>query len=673
MQTYLKGRLRNTSLPLSHGLMPLFEAVVNSIHAIEERGLTASQGRIRIEVIRLPQSQLPFQSEPRRGAPPLEPIIAFRVIDNGCGFDDGNLSSFETLDSEYKAVRGCRGVGRLLWLKAFDSADVVSTFWGEGGNFKTRRFFFTVNGIGNVVFGEADRKEWRTEVVLKDFKQEYREKSPKTHFAIANALLEHCLWYFVRPGGAPDIEIVDASEAVRLNDVYEAYMHSSAQVDSFEIQGEVFEVTHLKLHATARQPFIAYCAAGRLVREESLVGKIAGLHSRLSDESGEFTYGCFVTSRYLDENVRPERTDFNIKDSDDVLPTPSIDRIRTSAMKLSEDFLEDFLEKARLAAKDRVDSFVATRAPRYRPILQSMNREKLDVSPDISDRDLEALLHRQLSEFEAKLIEDGHDLMRLVPGERVDEYQKRLAEYLARTEDLKKSDLANYVFHRKVVLDVLEKAIEKQADGKYSREDLIHEFIMPMRKTSNEVRFESCNLWLLDERLAFHDFLSSDKPISSFPVVSVGDGKEPDIVALNIFDQPLLVAEQKPPLASIVVVEIKRPMRDDAKAGEEKDPVEQALGYVDRIRQGQVQTHGGRPIPRSEDIPGFCYVVCDITKTVEHRCKVLGLRVTSDKQGYFGYNDNFKCYIEVFSYDRLLSAAKQRNRAFFSKLGLPHN
>jgi len=36
MKTNLSGRLRNTSLPASHGLMPLFEAVVNSIHSIEE-------------------------------------------------------------------------------------------------------------------------------------------------------------------------------------------------------------------------------------------------------------------------------------------------------------------------------------------------------------------------------------------------------------------------------------------------------------------------------------------------------------------------------------------------------------------------------------------------------------------------------------------------------------
>lgn len=45
LQTNLKGRLRNTSLPKSHGLMPVFEAVVNSIHSIEEMD-NASEGKI---------------------------------------------------------------------------------------------------------------------------------------------------------------------------------------------------------------------------------------------------------------------------------------------------------------------------------------------------------------------------------------------------------------------------------------------------------------------------------------------------------------------------------------------------------------------------------------------------------------------------------------------------
>jgi hypothetical protein len=37
LNTSLKGRPRNTNLPKSHTLFPLFEAVVNSIHLLDER------------------------------------------------------------------------------------------------------------------------------------------------------------------------------------------------------------------------------------------------------------------------------------------------------------------------------------------------------------------------------------------------------------------------------------------------------------------------------------------------------------------------------------------------------------------------------------------------------------------------------------------------------------
>ena len=245
------------------------------------------------------------------------------------------------------------------------------------------------------------------------------------------------------------------------------------------------------------------------------------------------------------------------------------------------------------------------------------------------------LLHKQLSEIESSLLVEGHTIMTVASGETKDGYRTRLNEYLSKVESVKMSDLAGYVFHRKIILDILQKAIERGDDGKYAREELIHEVIMPMRKTSNDV-LDKSNLWLIDERLAFHDFLASDKPLSSMPIVQSDETKEPDIVALNVFDEPLLIAEgQRLPLASIIVVEIKRPMRNDASGGEDKDPIEQALGYLDRIRNGQTQTASGRPIPRSEEIPGFCYVICDITPSVERRCKLAQLTVTSDRQGGF--------------------------------------
>jgi hypothetical protein len=110
---------------------------------------------------------------------------------------------------------------------------------------------------------------------------------------------------------------------------------------------------------------------------------------------------------------------------------------------------------------------------------------------------------------------------------------------------------------------------------------------MPMRKTSEDGSPDACNLWVIDEGLAFHNYLASDKPITAMPITGSAEKKEPDLLALRINENPILVSEGGSlPLASITVVEFKRPMRNDAAPGPDKDPLAQALQYLERVREG---------------------------------------------------------------------------------------
>ena len=97
----LNGRVKNFPLPKNRPLIPLYEAVVNSIHAIEERRLEDSSfcdGAISIEIIRSQQLALPGTTE-------LAPVEGFRVVDNGIGFNERNMASFLESDYTYKAER----------------------------------------------------------------------------------------------------------------------------------------------------------------------------------------------------------------------------------------------------------------------------------------------------------------------------------------------------------------------------------------------------------------------------------------------------------------------------------------------------------------------------------------------------------------------------------------
>ena len=148
LTTNLAGRLRNTPLPRTHALLPLFEAVVNSIHACEDNTGKAIEGSsIAVHILREPKeaSQVDLlNNEPRKsGVEALPEIKGFRIIDNGVGFNDANMESFKTLDSDYKEEKGCRGVGRLLWLKAFKTVEVLSRYAEPDGSMRQRNFSFT--------------------------------------------------------------------------------------------------------------------------------------------------------------------------------------------------------------------------------------------------------------------------------------------------------------------------------------------------------------------------------------------------------------------------------------------------------------------------------------------------------------------------------------------------
>lgn len=668
LQTNLKGRLRNTSLPKSHGLMPVFEAVVNSIHSIEEKG-NADNGKIVLRTNRATQGGLDFDTKA------LPPIIGFTITDNGCGFDETNFKSFETLDSDHKIDKGCRGVGRLMWLKVFDLVEVESHFRDGDGELKKRVFRFDDKlGVHGEKVEAATEQQLGTLVKLVGFDENFRKQVPSKGESIANQLLEHVLWYFVRQGSAPKILVEDAGEVFDLDNLLEEHMHASAFSETITIGDFLFDLTHIKFRASVNKKHqLALCAANRLVKEESIQGKLPGLYGKISDASGEFTYTCYVSSDYLNEHVRSERTSFDIaEDVEDMLNEVSFKDIRDAVLERTKEYLQDVLAENVSAGRKRVDDFINSHAPRYRPITHYVAEEQLIIDPEKSDKDLELHLHAQWYEVERQLVSEGHDIMQPQNEEHVEEYKERLSEYLRKSEDLKQSDLANYVSHRKVIIDLLQKSIERLDDGKYAREDMIHELIMPMRKNSSEVLLDSCNLWLIDERLAFHNYLASDKTLNAMPITGNESTKEPDLLSLRVFDNPLLVNDQTSfPLASITVVEIKRPMRNDMREGEDKDPIAQALGYVERVREGQAKTKSGLLIPRNQDIPAYCYIVCDLTSTMVTRCKNFSLTMTADGMGFFGYNPNYKAYIEVISFNQLVSAAKERNRSFFDKLGLP--
>lgn len=218
LDSELQGRLRNTQLPYHSAMIPLYEAVVNSIQSIEERcGVQNPDFRNHsIDVIVHRTKQKPLIS----GSVSIQPIEGFEVSDTGIGFTDDNWNSFNRLDSLHKIKKGCRGIGRLMWLKAFSKVEVQSTFWvAELKHCVTRNFNFDVAYNKDQVddpikAGDAPG----TIVKLHGFDAKYAShpKTPKSLEGIATGLLEHILWYYVRDEGVPKITLVEAESVKSL-------------------------------------------------------------------------------------------------------------------------------------------------------------------------------------------------------------------------------------------------------------------------------------------------------------------------------------------------------------------------------------------------------------------------------------------------------------------------
>jgi hypothetical protein len=192
-----------------------------------------------------------------------------------------------------------------------------------------------------------------------------------------------------------------------------------------------------------------------------------------------------------------------------------------------------------------------------------------------------------------------------------EEYKKSFEELISYENASGKSKLANYMLHRKAVLRILEQFTKAKNDGTYALEEEIHNIIFRKGKTSKEIRFNDHNLWLLDERIAFHKYITSDKGFSEMFIITSDSGKAPDIF---VYDNRFAYGNNDDIL---VFFEFKRPMRNYFTK-EEKDLGKQIRDMVDDLLNSRKSDYSGRPIKITNNTPKFGYVICDYHHSKEH-------------------------------------------------------
>ncbi|AFV01101.1 MULTISPECIES: hypothetical protein [unclassified Dehalobacter] len=662
----LKGRINNTFLPESKSLWPLFEAVVNSIQSLEDSE-TVSNKLIRVFAQRQETSQYDIN-----GKIEVTPFEAFSITDNGNGFTSDNYQSFRTADSSLKWKKGCKGIGRFLWLKAFEKVEISSTFF-EDGKWRDRLFSFDFNGTtpdDNIQ--DSASNEYQTTVTLEGFKRNFREKCPISLEVLAKKIIEHCLVYFLFDD-CPKIVVQDSlGEQFWLNDYFDRFIRDSLHQDRFNIAERSFTLYHIKMPEGANAHELHLCANKREVKSYQLNKYLPNLQGRIYDETGKsFHYAGFLSSSYLDGAVNSSRTNFDFEkngqiDIEQNLPEKEL---IDAANNYIVTYLNDYLDEIIKQKEKRINDYVTHRQPKYRYLVAQRPTTYDAIAPNISDKELDIALYKELLQWDLETKKTGEQLQEDLSKNLLSasDVKARYDEYYKQINGLSKTSLAEYIVRRKVILDLLENALQITPDGKYASEESVHSIICPMRYTSDEISFEEMNLWIINERLAYHNFLASDKQMKSIPVI---DSESDDRMDIAIFDEAISFSDKDNSFNSITIIEFKKPNRNDLKP-DDKNPIHQVLRYVEEIKNGKKMRANGRPFGNVSNTAFYCYVIADMTDSLKEDAKFAGLRITPDGEGYFGYNPDPGAYIEVISFDKLIRDANERNRILFDKLFTP--
>jgi hypothetical protein len=496
----------------------------------------------------------------------------------------------------------------------------------------------------------------------------YQSGWPRDAQTIARRLTEHFLIRFAARS-APPIQLrAPSCKPINLYELYDTAVQPHVREVTFSVEGEQFGLQVLRARDRNKHEF-HLCANGREVMTGRLRDLVPELPDSLVDDADgrTYTFIALVTGEYLDAKANRERTSiaFQADDALDLDPALIPKSALSSALSDSlRDVLARDLTKSQEEKVAQIERFVEG-APEYRPLMHERYRPMLNqIRPGLTSEKLdEELLHIR-RKVEDSVRKEERSVVALMEKESIEVYETRFDALIDTVNDLSRAKLAEYVTHRRVILDLLEQGLKRsQSDERYPLERLLHKMIFPMGVSSKDVFFEQQNLWVLDERLSFHTLLISDKRLKSVLGLGNTSAKEPDIFAF-FYDHPVGVCQPGDGSGGIVIVEFKRPGRDDY----DKDPADQIIQRINDIEEGNVRDIEGRPVnPAHLRYSGF--LVADLTSTLKRQVKQRYNR-SADGESYFYALPSGRGVIEIISYDRLLRDARQRNRILFDKLGL---
>lgn len=670
----LPGFVSSIDIELDEFMLPLQEVVVNAIQSIEDR--TEGENTISIKVLRDKQITLKGEGFDI----PYKPITGFEVTDSGIGFISKRYNAFNVMFTDINRKKGCKGIGRYTVLACFGSMEIDSTFL-ENGKLMSRVFSFdSIKGIfpdGDGNLSEIEKGNQRTIVRLLNYKKEFYDNIVANQISlgdIAENIIHHCLLYFTA-NQIPLIRLYDEDEpenALIVNDLYKHIIKFDKEVQAIKIEGveDDFTMNYIR-NNTNRVHAVHLCANKREVGKKiALTTYIPSFVNALQDGDEKYFLSIYITSDFLDKKVNNQRTKF-------LLPVKEEDKKTFDTICLNELF-QHISEKVKKEYEGVIEAVEEEKNQRIRDYILDEKKPRLvyrhllnidgvfdDIPANATDERIESELHKKVFSLEQKRTKAFDKAFAKKKYDK-DEFSEIIHSVLKEEAAFSADKLADLMIRRKCVIKLFSKYLEWRKEDKYMLEEDLHNIIFTMGAETNQMPQDYHNLWLLDERLTFHHYATSDRPLKTNPHIGSESKKETDML---IYDFPWAYTDNPNNVNSLVIFEFKRPGRD-MNTSKDRKLDSQVEEYFEKLMESKAVNNKGRYMNIQDTTPKFGYIICDLhSELVDYNVKHNYFKQTPYGTLY-KINPDLNMYFEVMSYETMLDFAEKRHDSFFRALGI---
>ena len=567
----------------------------------------------------------------------IKKIESYSIEDDGDGFTDTNISSFLTYMSEHKVDIGCKGVGRITWLKVFSYVEVESIAQNKKIYFKFDENFSDDDITETVCHSDKNKTIIKFHGVKKQFydsgKIDLRIDSnlQKIKDFIEESLLVK-LSLLKSQGVNFNITIKtdDSDESLSItNTSLTSLCENSFYIPDGNDNKIKFLIHYSFFDAHGKQKNTAfYCANGRTV--EKLPKKI--VFSALP--SGKSSI-ILVSSSFFDDHINNERNQFNIPQTENRIDCPiSWEKINFYLqLELDSILLQNFPnleEDNQKNISELIDEF---------PYLAKYIRED---NSKIKTKD--KILANSKKRYEQDKEAASRKFKKLLNENIID--SDEFIKSIANISEVSARELAEYIVYRQQIILALHRLNTENEKS----EKRLHNLFMKMGTESSKENRQiyDNNLWLFDDKFMTYVYAASDIAISKYEnaldKMNIFGLKRPDLSVFFSGNDP----DQG---CDALVVEFKA---CDASLDEKSKAFWEIIRNAQAIRQS---------IPNIDRI--WCYTVTKFDDAFRSNI------ITQDFKPLFSNGDSNEIYYRYYSstnahcyyisLDALISDATARN------------